>query len=233
MLTNPSFIRVRQPTTSPDFFLYLLKAFTGACFKRHYFFMSQYIIFNKPYHVLSQFSAEGDKKTLAYFFPRISKNIYPVGRLDYDSEGLLLLTDDKALTHQLLDPSFAHPRTYWVQVEGAITDEAIQQLQQGVTISIDGKKYNTKKAIAKILSPAPVVADRNPPIRFRKEIPTSWLSLTLTEGKNRQVRRMTAATGYPTLRLIRYSIGKVTLDDLTPGNFIVAGDGIKDLLLNK
>jgi len=193
--------------------------------------MPQYFIFNKPYQVLSQFSVEGDKKTLADFFPNISKNIYPVGRLDYDSEGLLLLTDDKPLTHQLLDPSFAHPRTYIVQVEGAITDEAIQQLQQGVTISIDGKKYRTKNATAKILSPAPVVADRDPPIRFRKNIPTSWLSLTLTEGKNRQVRRMTAAVGYPTLRLIRYAIGKVTLDGIAPGASRLADESIRALLL--
>ena len=233
MLTNPSFIRVRQPTTSPDFFLYLLKAFTGACFKPHHFSMSQYFIFNKPYQVLSQFSAEGDKKTLADFFSRISKNIYPVGRLDHDSEGLLLLTDDKTLTHQLLDPSFAHPRTYWVQVEGTITDAAIQQLQQGVTISIDGKKYHTKKAVAKILSPAPVVADRDPPVRFRKNIPTSWLSLTLTEGKNRQVRRMTAAVGYPTLRLIRYAIGKVTLDGIALGASQIADESIRTLLLGR
>ena len=193
--------------------------------------MPQYFIFNKPYQVLSQFSAEGDKKTLSDFFSAISKNIYPVGRLDFDSEGLLLLTDDKALTRQLLDPSFAHPRTYWVQVDGAITDDAIQQLQQGVTISVDGKKYRTKKAVAKMLVPSPLVPDRDPPVRFRKNIPTSWISLTLTEGKNRQVRKMTAAVGYPTLRLIRYAIGKVTLDDIPPGAHRSAGADIKDLLL--
>lgn len=195
--------------------------------------MHQYFIFNKPYHVLSQFSAEGDKKTLRDFFPAISKNIYPVGRLDFDSEGLLLLTDDKALTHQLLDPSFAHPRTYLVQVDGAITDDAIQQLQQGVTISVDGKKYRTKKAAAKILSPAPLVPDREPPIRFRKNIPTSWLSLTLTEGKNRQVRKMTAVAGYPTLRLIRYAVGSVTLGDIAPGAYKMCDASIKELLLAK
>jgi len=195
--------------------------------------MSQYYFFHKPFQVLSQFSAEGDKKTLAVFFPRISKNIYPVGRLDYDSEGLLLLTDDKALTHQLLDPTFAHPRTYFAQVEGVITDDAIHQLQQGVTITVEGKKYTTKKATAKILVPEPVVADRDPPIRYRKNIPTSWISLTLTEGKNRQVRKMTAAVGYPTLRLIRYAIGKVTIDDLDPGAFKVADESIKEMLHNK
>ena len=195
--------------------------------------MPQYFVFHKPYHVLSQFSEEGDKMTLSDFFPRISKNIYPVGRLDFDSEGLLLLTDDKPLTHQLLDPSFAHPRTYWVQVEGCITDEAIKQLQQGVTISIDGKKYQTKKAKAEILDEHLDVSERNPPVRFRKNIPTSWIALTLTEGKNRQVRKMTAAVGYPTLRLIRYAIGSLTLDGIMPGSFKLMGPAIKELLLAK
>ncbi|MCW3122434.1 MAG: pseudouridine synthase [Flavipsychrobacter sp.] len=179
--------------------------------------MPKYYIFHKPFQVLTQFSAEGDKRTLSDFFRQIPKNIYPVGRLDYDSEGLLLLTDDKPLTHQLLDPSFAHPRTYWVQVEGEITNEAISQLESGVTITVDGKHYRTKKAKAQIFKEQPDVAERNPPVRFRKSIPTSWISLTLTEGKNRQVRKMTAATGFPTLRLIRYSIGNVTLDGLAPG----------------
>jgi 23S rRNA pseudouridine2457 synthase len=177
-----------------------------------------YYIFYKPYQVLSQFSAEGEKKTLADFFAGISKNIYPVGRLDYDSEGLLLLTDDKSLTHRLLDPSFAHERTYWVQVEGAITDEAIEQLQRGVMISVEGKKYKTKKAIAMRI-PEPELPERNPPIRFRKNVPTTWLSLTLTEGKNRQVRKMTAATGFPTLRLVRHAIGRVTMDGIAPGTY--------------
>jgi len=195
--------------------------------------MPQYFVFHKPFQVLSQFSSEGDKMTLSDFFPHIPKNIYPVGRLDYDSEGLLVLTDDKSLTHQLLDPSFAHPRTYWVQVEGQITNDAILQLQQGVTISIDGKKYQTKKATVEILHHQPNVSERNPPVRFRKNIPTSWISLTLTEGKNRQVRKMTAATGFPTLRLIRYAIGKLTLDDLAPGSFTLIDAGIKELILTK
>ena len=142
------------------------------------------------------------------------------------------MTDDKPLTHQLLDPSFAHPRTYWVQVDGQITNDAIQQLQQGVTISLDGKKYQTKKATAEILQHQPDVFERNPPVRFRKNIPTSWISLTLTEGKNRQVRKMTAATGFPTLRLIRYAIGKITLDNIPPGSYKVLDDaGIKGFLL--
>ncbi len=183
--------------------------------------------------MLSQFSAEGDKQTLSDYFPRVPKNIYPVGRLDYDSEGLLLLTDDKTLTHQLLDPSFEHPRTYWVQVEGAITKEAVMQLAQGVTISIEGKPYLTKKAKAVIITTPPDVADRNPPIRFRKNIPTSWIALTLIEGKNRQVRKMTAAVGYPTLRLIRYAIGKVTMEGIEPGTYKAAGPEIKEILLGK
>ncbi len=233
MLTNPSFIESGSPQPRRTFFCTCCKPLLAHVSSRVIIFMPQYYFFHKPYHVLSQFSAEGDKKTLADFFPGISKNIYSVGRLDYDSEGLLLLTDDKVLTHQLLDPSFAHPRTYWVQVEGAITDAAIHQLQQGVTISVDGKKYKTKKAAAKILTPEPVVANREPPIRYRKNISTSWITLTLTEGKNRQVRKMTATIGFPTLRLIRYSIGKITLDDITPGTFKVADESVKQLLLGK
>jgi 23S rRNA pseudouridine2457 synthase len=192
--------------------------------------MQQYYIFHKPFQVLSQFSEEGDKKTLSYYFPHLPKNIYPVGRLDFDSEGLLILTDDKSLTHQLLDPSFAHPRTYWVQVEGTITQEAIQKLEQGVTISIDGKKYQTKKAEAKILTEPIPVSERNPPVRFRKNIPTSWIALTLTEGKNRQVRKMTATVGYPTLRLIRYSIGNLTIQGIDPGKFKLMDETVKELL---
>lgn len=181
--------------------------------------MHRYYIFYKPYGVLSQFSKEGEKQTLADFFKDIPKNIYPVGRLDFDSEGLLLLTDDKAITHRLLEPSFAHARTYWVQVDGMINDEAIKKLEAGVTINVNGKMYRTKKAVAKKFENEPEVPERNPPIRFRKNIPTSWISLTLTEGKNRQVRKMTAAVGFPTLRLIRYSIGKVTIENLSPGSY--------------
>lgn len=195
--------------------------------------MLHYYIFYKPFNVLSQFSAEGEKSTLADFFKEIPKDIYPVGRLDYDSEGLLLLTNDKALTHRLLDPKFAHQRTYWVQVEGEITQQAIEQLSRGVLINIDGKQHKTKPAIAEIIKGEPLVPDRNPPIRFRKNIPTSWLSLILTEGKNRQVRRMTAAVGFPTLRLIRHSIGKITVGQLQPGQFKKLAVGEKDLLFVK
>jgi len=195
-------------------------------------FMIQYYIFYKPFNVLCQFSPEGEKKTLAHYLLHLSKDIYPVGRLDHDSEGLLLLTNDKALTHHLLDPKFEHQRTYWVQVEGSITEEALRQLEEGVNISIDGKKYKTRPAIAKVFDTEPQVPDRDPPIRYRKEIPTSWLSLNITEGKNRQVRRMTAATGFPTLRLIRYSIGKVTIDGMQPGECKRADEYIKRALLS-
>ncbi len=178
----------------------------------------QYLLFYKPFRVLSQFSPEGDKQTLADYLGDLPKDIYPVGRLDYDSEGLLLLTNDKQLTHRLLDPAEGHPRTYWVQVEGAITEAAMERLQRGVTIAVDGRKHRTRPARAERLG-AVEVPERNPPIRFRAAIPTSWIALTLTEGKNRQVRRMTAAVGFPTLRLIRVAIGRLDAGGLEPGQW--------------
>jgi 23S rRNA pseudouridine2457 synthase len=181
--------------------------------------MFSYYLFYKPYQVLSQFSPEGEKQTLAHFLPGLQKNIYPVGRLDYDSEGLLVLTNDKQLTHRLLSPEFAHSKTYLVQVEGAITTQAIQQLQQGVTINVNGP-YKTLPATAGIVDTEPNLPERNPPIRFRRNIPTSWLRLSITEGKNRQVRKMTAAVGFPTLRLVRYSIGHITIEGMQPGDCI-------------
>jgi 23S rRNA pseudouridine2457 synthase len=181
--------------------------------------MFSYLIFHKPFQVLSQFSPEDGKRTLADYFFSIAKDIYPVGRLDYDSEGLLLLTNDKKLTHQLLEPKHGHQRTYWVQVEGELTAEAIKRLEKGVTIKIDGKEHRTAPAIATLLTGAPPIPDRDPPIRYRKSIPTSWLQLTITEGKNRQVRKMTAAAGFPTLRLIRHSIGNISIDGLSPGDY--------------
>lgn len=187
-----------------------------------------YYLFYKPFKVMSQFSAEGDKETLANFFPDIRKDVYPVGRLDYDSEGLLLLTNDKQLNHRLLNPVFVHARTYWAQVEGIPTPEAIKKLQQGTVINIDGKPYQTKPAKAEWMTVVPEVPERNPPIRYRKEIPTSWLSLTLTEGKNRQVRKMTASVNLPTLRLIRHSIGRITIDNMQPGTIIKADERIKE-----
>lgn len=179
--------------------------------------MFRYFIFYKPYEVLSQFSKEGDKKTLTDFFSSIEKNIYPVGRLDYDSEGLLLLTNDKKLTQRLLEPKYQHQRTYFVQVEGSITQEALHTLEKGVTIAVNGKPYATKKAKARLLEQEPILPERHPPIRFRKNIPTSWIALTLTEGKNRQVRKMTAAVGFPTLRLVRYSIGNISIQNMNSG----------------
>lgn len=140
-----------------------------------------------------------------------------MGRLDFDSEGLLLLTNDPLINHRLLNPSFLHQREYLVQVEGSINATAIEKLSKGLLISVGGKTYKTKPAQAKILTPAPDIPERNPPIRFRQHIPTSWISLVLTEGKNRQVRKMTAKAGFPTLRLIRYRIGSITLNDLKPG----------------
>lgn len=164
--------------------------------------------------MLTQFS--GEEYTLASLgdFP---KEVYPVGRLDKDSEGLLLLTDDKRLNHQLLNPRFGHQRTYYVQVEGIPSPEALAQLQVGVTIQVDGKPYRTKPAVAKLLDPAPTLPERNPPIRYRASIPDCWLALTLIEGKNRQVRKMTAAVGFPTLRLVRFSMEKITLDGMEAG----------------
>jgi len=181
--------------------------------------MHHYFIIYKPYEVLCQFSKEGDKKTLKDFFD-VPSDVYPVGRLDYDSEGLLLLTNDKKLNHRLLNPAFAHERTYWVQVDGDITNEAIAALTKGVTITVDGKPHRTKPAKAIRIDVDQTVPLRNPPIRFRKNIPTSWIGLTLTEGKNRQVRKMTAAVGFPTLRLIRYSMERITIDGLQPGDMM-------------
>lgn len=175
-----------------------------------------YAVVYKPYQVLTQFSAVPGKLCLRDFF-RVPVDVYPVGRLDYDSEGLLLLTNDQRMNAQLLQPGKGHERTYWVQVDGAITQEALHQLASGVTISVDGKKIQTRPARALLFTEAPRVPERNPPIRYRATIPTSWIALTLTEGKNRQVRKMTAAVGFPTLRLIRYQIGNCTLDELTPG----------------
>ncbi len=195
--------------------------------------MHKYYIFYKPYLTISQFSPEGDKVTLAHHLPDIPKDVYPVGRLDHDSEGLLLLTSDKSLTNQLLNPAFGHKRTYYVQVDGAITPEAIAQLKSGVTISIDGKQYRTKKAEVVLLTGEPLLPERNPPIRVRKSIPVSWISITLTEGKNRQVRRMTAAVGFPTLRLVRYSISNVTMAGIQPGEFRIYDADIIASLLKK
>lgn len=171
----------------------------------------KYFLLNKPYGVLSQFTDKENRPTLSslYKFP---KDVYPVGRLDLDSEGLLLLTNDKSLTNFLLNPKFKHEREYYVQVEGVPTEEAIKKLCDGVIIE------NRKTLPAKVkLIEDPNFEKRNPPIRERKNIPTSWLSITIYEGRNRQVRRMTAAVGYPTLRLVRVRIENLFLGNLKSG----------------
>ncbi|NPU95011.1 MAG: pseudouridine synthase [Gammaproteobacteria bacterium] len=174
---------------------------------------TQVLLFNKPFQVLCQFSEHEGKVTLASFIGQ--DGIYPAGRLDYDSEGLLLLTGNGSLQHLLTDPKHKLPKTYRVQVEGDISEHALHQLRIGIELK-DGK---TRPAIANRIEPPADLWDRNPPIRFRAEIPTSWLELTISEGRNRQVRRMTAAVGFPTLRLIRVAIGPWGLEDLAPGEF--------------
>lgn len=171
--------------------------------------MLQYYVLYKPYEVLCQFSKEGNKQTLKDCTD-LPTDIYPVGRLDYDSEGLIVLTNDKSINAALLHPSNAHERTYLVQVEGLVSDAAIEAWTKGVDIQVNGVLYRTKPAKAERCTKEPELPPRNPPIRFRKNIPTSWVSLTLTEGKNRQVRKMTAQMGFPTLRLVRFKIGKLS-----------------------
>jgi 23S rRNA pseudouridine2457 synthase len=176
--------------------------------------MSQLVLFNKPYGVLSQFTDDGGRPTLKAFFP--NDYIYPAGRLDFDSEGLLLLTDDGKLQQKISDPRFKLPKTYWAQVDGDITDDALRQLQQGITLK-DGP---TRPAQARCIDEPANLWPRDPPIRYRAAIPTSWLELTISEGRNRQVRRMTAAVGFPTLRLIRARIGEWTIEGLQPGEWL-------------
>jgi len=175
---------------------------------------NRYIIFHKPYGVLSQFTQESPKHITLKEYIDVP-DVYPVGRLDWDSEGLLLLTNDGQLQHRLAHPRFGHQRTYWAQVERIPDVDAIHKLQTGVEI----QDYRTRPAQVRLLLEEPSVVQRIPPIRFRKSIPTAWLEMTLTEGKNRQVRRMTATVGFPTLRLIRVSIGNIQLHDLAPGQW--------------
>ncbi len=176
----------------------------------------QYFIVHKPFNVLSQFTSQEGKKTLKDIFD-VPIDVYSIGRLDYDSEGLLILTNDKELNNQLLNPKFEHEREYWAQVEGEADQFSIHSLQLGVDISVDGKTYRTKKCTAEKFLSEPKVAERYPPIRFRKNIPTSWIRLILKEGKNRQARKMCAAVGFPVLRLIRYRIEKISIEGLHPG----------------
>ncbi|MDX1452420.1 MAG: pseudouridine synthase [Oleiphilaceae bacterium] len=174
--------------------------------------MSRLLLFNKPFQVLSQFTDKEDRSTLADYIPL--HGLYPAGRLDYDSEGLLLLTDDGPLQARIAEPRFKLTKSYWVQIEGNISPEALQQLAKGVELK-DGR---TRPAQVSSIPPPPVW-ERHPPIRERQAIPTSWINLSISEGRNRQVRRMTAAVGFPTLRLIRHQIGTWKLDNLAPGSY--------------
>ena len=183
------------------------------------------IAFHKPFGVISQFTPDGSKhRTLAAFdFP---KGVYPIGRLDAESEGLLLLSDEPALNAQLLHPSNAHVRTYWAQVERVPDAAALRQLAEGVTIS----GHRTLPCRAFLLDPQPDIPPRDPPIRFRKNVPDTWIGLELIEGRNHQVRKMTAAVGHPTLRLIRVQIGQLALGDLAAGDQRLLSPGDHGLL---
>lgn len=172
------------------------------------------VLFNKPFDVLTQFTDGQGRKTLKDFID--VANVYAAGRLDRDSEGLLVLTNNGKLQHKISSPKHKMDKTYWVQVDGQITQSAIEHLEQGITLN-DGK---TLPAKAKIIE-TPDIWQRVPPVRFRANIPTSWISLTIKEGKNRQVRRMTAAVGFPTLRLIRYAIGDWTIEGIKSGEYKV------------
>lgn len=181
----------------------------------------RYFMLYKPFGMLSQFTKEVEGQvTLADLDFHFPVDVYPVGRLDADSEGLLLLTNDKSVNARLLDPKHAHKRTYWAQVEGEPTDADLDPLRKGVTIRIDGKDWKAQPVEARVLPQPPEVPERIPPIRFRKSVPDAWIELTLTEGKNRQVRRMCAAIGFPVLRLVRVQVRFWHLGDLQPGEVL-------------
>lgn len=175
----------------------------------------RYFIIFKPYKVLSQFTEEDNNPGLASLFD-LPKDVYPVGRLDLDSEGLLLLTNDTSINHQLLNPKFRHERTYWAEVEGIPDDDALQRFEKGLQIKAKGKTYLTAPAKIRLLHQVQL-EEREPSVNRVKHPVTSWVEISLTEGKNRQVRRMTAAIGHPTLRLLRVGIERLTLGDMQPG----------------
>ncbi len=175
--------------------------------------MARIILFNKPYGVLSQFTDEDGHPGLKGYLD--IPGVYAAGRLDRDSEGLLILTDDGALQHRLADPRHKLPKTYWAQVEGAPTDADLAPLRQ----SMDLGDFVTQPSQARLIEAPENLWPRDPPVRFRKAIPTTWIELVLKEGKNRQVRRMTAKAGFPTLRLLRVAIGHYRLDGLSPGEW--------------
>lgn len=183
--------------------------------------MGRILLFNKPFGVICQFSRDGLHPTLADYI--VLPDFYPAGRLDTDSEGLLVLTDDGQLQHRITDPKHKLAKTYWVQVEGVPGEAALEQLRHGVTLSDPSAGlragFTTQPAEARVIGEPANLWPRDPPIRSRKNIPTGWIELTIREGKNRQVRRMTAAVGLPTLRLIRYRIGEWTLGGLQPGQW--------------
>jgi 23S rRNA pseudouridine2457 synthase len=175
--------------------------------------MPRYVIFHKPYGVLSQFTPEDGAKSLAEF--NLPKGIYAAGRLDKDSEGLLLLTDDGPLIERLLNPKNEKQKTYWVLVERVPNEESLEKMRKGLRI----EDYTTKPCEVKILDPQPEVPPRDPPVRFRKTVQDVWIEIKIVEGKNSQVRKMTAAIGHPTLRLIRVASGDYVLGDLKPGEW--------------
>lgn len=186
--------------------------------------MSTYLIFNKPFQVLTQFTDTKERQTLADYIT--VPDVYSAGRLDFDSEGLLILTDNGQLIHSMMNPKFKTPKTYLAQVEGVPSIESLAQFEKGLLLK-DGKTAPSK---IRIIDQPPWIWDRHPPIRERKSIPTTWLSITLTEGRNRQVRRMTAAIGHPTLRLIRSQIGNISVEKIAVGEYIETT--IKSLLDN-
>jgi 23S rRNA pseudouridine2457 synthase len=185
--------------------------------------VSTLVFFNKPYGVLSQFTPEGKWRALDEFVP--VKDVYVAGRLDADSEGLLILTDDGKLQAKIADPKHKLEKTYWAQVEGVPDEAALDRLRAGIRLS----DFTARPARVRLIAEPTGLWPRDPPIRFRAAIPTSWLEIRIAEGKNRQVRRMTAAIGYPTLRLVRAAVGSATLDSLAPGQWRQIDGSYKDL----